>query len=120
MMSLSDDKQADIIEAFNTISRYLINILNISNIYFDNMLSQIYLSELQLNTANTSDTEAFFWICICPFLQKFTINVTSLILKLPISHFKMMMFFVLHPMEFVLRNSSNLLEHLAMLQTSVF
>ena len=29
MMSLSDDKQADIIDAFNTTSRYLDDILNI-------------------------------------------------------------------------------------------
>ena len=60
MMSLSDDKQADDIEAFNTISRYLDDILNINNVYFDNMVSQIYPSELQLNKANTSDTEAAF------------------------------------------------------------
>ena len=60
MMSLSDDKQADIIDAFNTSSRYLDDILNISNVYFDNMVSQIYPSELQLNKANTSDTEAAF------------------------------------------------------------
>ena len=49
MMSLSDDKQVDIIDAFNTISRYLGDILNINNIYFDNMVSQIYPAELQLN-----------------------------------------------------------------------
>ena len=36
------------------------DILNIDNVYFDNMLSQIYPSELQLNKANTSDTEAEF------------------------------------------------------------
>ena len=48
MMSLSDDKQADIIYAFNTTTRYLDNILNISNAYFDTMVSQIYSSELQL------------------------------------------------------------------------
>ena len=35
-------------------------ILNINNVYFDNMVSQIYPSELQLNKANTSDTEAAF------------------------------------------------------------
>ena len=58
MMSLSDDKQADIIDAFNTTSRYLDDILNIINVYFDTMVSQIYPSELQLNKANTSDTEA--------------------------------------------------------------
>ena len=34
--------------------------LNINNVYFDNMLSQIYPSELQLNKANTTDTEAAF------------------------------------------------------------
>ena len=60
MMSLSDDKQADIIDAFNTTSRYLDNILNINNVYFDTMVSQICPSELQLNKANTSDTEAAF------------------------------------------------------------
>ena len=60
MMSLSDDKQADVIDAFNTTSRYLDDILNITNVYFDNMVSQIYPSELQLNKAYTSDTEAAF------------------------------------------------------------
>ena len=60
LMSLSDDKQADVIDAFNTTSRYLDDILNINNVYFDNMVSQIYSSELQLNRANTSDTEVSF------------------------------------------------------------
>ena len=60
MMSPSDDKQTDVIDAFNTASRYLDDILNINNVYFDNMISQIYPSELQLNKANTSDTEATF------------------------------------------------------------
>ena len=45
-MSLSDDKQADVIDAFNTTSRYLDDILNFNNVYFDNMASQIYPSEL--------------------------------------------------------------------------
>ena len=35
-------------------------ILNINNVYFDNIISQIYHSELQLNKANASDTEAAF------------------------------------------------------------
>ena len=60
MMSLSDDKQADIIDAFNTTSRYLDDILQINNVYFDTMVSQIYPSELDFNEANTSDTEAAF------------------------------------------------------------
>ena len=59
-MSLSDDKQADIIDAFNTTSRHLADILNINNVCFDTMVSQIYPSELQLSKANTSDTEAAF------------------------------------------------------------
>ena len=46
------------------------------------------------------------------------INVTILILKLSISHFSMVMFLVLHPMESISLNSFVLLEHLAMLLTS--
>ena len=60
MMSLSGDKHADIIDAFNTTSRYLDDILNINNVYFDNMVGQIYPSKPQINKANTSDTEATF------------------------------------------------------------
>ena len=123
MMSLSDDKQADVIDAFNTTSRYLDDILNINNVYFDNMVSQIYPSELQLNKANASDTEAAFLDLHCQFLMilflpKFMINVMTLILKLSISHFRMVMFLVLHPMESISLNSFVLLEHLAMLLTS--
>ena len=58
MMSLSADKQVDVIDAFNTTFRYLDDILNINNVYFDNKVSQIYPSELQLNKASASDTEA--------------------------------------------------------------
>ena len=60
MISLSEDKQSDAIDAFNTTSRYLDDILDINNVYFDNMVSKIYPSELQLNKANTSDTGAAF------------------------------------------------------------
>ena len=60
ILSLSNDNQADVIDVFNTTSRYLDDILNITNVYFDNMVSQIYPSELQLNKANTPDTEAAF------------------------------------------------------------
>ena len=52
------------------------------------------------------------------FLPKFMINVTTLILKLSISHFQMVMFLVLHPMESISLNSFVLLEHPAMLLTS--
>ena len=60
MKSLSRENQADIIEAFNSTSRYLDDLLNIDNIYFDQMLDRIYPTELQLNRANSSDTEAPF------------------------------------------------------------
>ena len=60
MMSLSDYKQADVINTFNTTSRYLDAIVNINYVYFDNMVSQIYPSEFQLNKVDTSDTEAAF------------------------------------------------------------
>ena len=51
-----------LINAFNTTSRYLDDVLNIDNVYFDNMVSHLYPSELQINKANTSrsDTEAAF------------------------------------------------------------
>ena len=89
---LSDDKQTDIINAFNITSRYLAGILNINNVYFHNMVSQIYPSELQLNKANTSDKEAAyldFHLSISNDIisTKFMINVTTLILKLSIFHF---------------------------------
>ena len=61
MMSLSDGKQADIIEGFKTTFRYLDDILNINNVYFDNMVSQIYPSQLQLYKAYTSYTKAAFF-----------------------------------------------------------
>ena len=59
MKNLSSDNQVDVIKAFNSTSRYLDD-LNIDNPYFEGMVNQIYPSELQLNKANTSDTEAPF------------------------------------------------------------
>ena len=53
MMSLSGGKQASVIDAFNTTSRYLDEILNINNVYFDTMVSQIYPSELRKSDATT-------------------------------------------------------------------
>ena len=55
-MFLSDDTQADIIEA----SRYLDDLFNINNPYFEGMVIQIYPTELQLNKANSTDTVAAF------------------------------------------------------------
>ena len=45
---------------FNSTSRYLEDLLNIDNIYFDQMVDRVYPTELQLNRANSSDTEAPF------------------------------------------------------------
>ena len=60
MDSLNHNNQADVIEAFNLTSRYLVDLLNIENPYFEGMVNQIYPPELQLNKANTTDTEAPF------------------------------------------------------------
>ena len=60
MKDLSSDNQADVIKAFNSTSRYLDDLLNIDNPYFEGMVIQIYPPELQFNKANTSDTEALF------------------------------------------------------------
>ena len=48
MLSLSDNTQTDIIEAFNSTSRYSDDLLNIDNTYFEQMVGQIYPTELQL------------------------------------------------------------------------
>ena len=54
---------ADIIKAFNSASRYLDDLLNIDNPYFEGIVNQIDPAELRLNKANTSDTEApFFYL----------------------------------------------------------
>ena len=87
------------------------------------MVSQIYPSELQLNKANTSDTEA----TILDLHLSISNDIVStkiydkrqtLILKLSIFHFKIVMFLALHPMESISLISFVLLEHLAMLLTS--
>ena len=66
MNSLSRENQADIIEAFKSTLRYIDNLLNIDNIYFNQMVDRIYPKELQLNRANSSDTEApFFDLNLC-------------------------------------------------------
>ena len=62
MKSLSRENQADIIDTFNSTLRYLDSLLNIDTIYFDQMVDRIHPKELQLNRANSSDTEAPFCI----------------------------------------------------------
>ena len=60
MKSLTKEKRYDLIDAFNSTSRYLDDLLNIDNIHFEHMVHRIYSAELQLNKANASDTEAAF------------------------------------------------------------
>ena len=61
ILSLSEDNQSGgVIEAFNSTSRYLDDLLNIDNDFFDSMVNRIYPSELQLNNATVSDAEASF------------------------------------------------------------
>ena len=60
MKDLSSDNQADVIKAFNSTTRYLDDLLNIDNHYFEGMVNQIYPPDLQLNKTYTSDTEAPF------------------------------------------------------------
>ena len=84
---LDHDNQADVIEAFNSTSRYLDVLLNIDNPYFEGIVNQIYPSELQLNKANISDTEApfldlHFLLQMDLFLLKFMTSAMTLILIL--------------------------------------
>ena len=56
MLSLSDNNQTD-----SSTSRYLDDLLNIDNPYFEQMVGQIYPTELQLNKANSSETKLCVW-----------------------------------------------------------
>ena len=86
MLSLSDDTQSDVIEAFNSTYRYLDDLLNIDNNFLDSTVNRIYPSELQFNKANVSYRGRFFWIYIYLYRMvlsrlKFKINEMILILK---------------------------------------
>ena len=59
-MCLSDDGQAGIVGAIGTASIYMDDVLDINNLYFGNMVSQMRPSGLQLGGTDTSDTEAAF------------------------------------------------------------
>ena len=61
MKSITKEKRYDLIDAFNSTSRYPDNLLNIDNIHFEHMINRIYPAELQLNKANASDTEAAYF-----------------------------------------------------------
>ena len=58
LKSLTKEKRYDMIDAFNSTSRYLDDLLKIDNILFVKLVHRIYPAEL--NKANASDTEAAF------------------------------------------------------------
>ena len=59
-MSLSEEKQSEVIEALSSRSRYLNDLLTIDNNYFNGLISQLYPSQRQLNKANSSETKLPF------------------------------------------------------------
>ena len=59
MAALSYNKEAEIIQVLS-LSRYQVDLLKIDNPYFEGKVSRIYPSELQVNKANASNTEAPF------------------------------------------------------------
>ena len=117
MTSLSDVKQAEIIEAFKSTSRYLDDLLNIDNSYFEGMVNRIYPPELQLNKANTSDTGAPFLVLHLSISNEF---VSSKIydkcddFDIVNFHFWMVTFPILPLMGFTFHNLFGLLECLVM------
>ena len=124
MDSLNHDNQADVIEAFNSTSRYLDDLLNIDNPYFEGMVNQIYPPELQLNKANISDTEAPFLDLHLSVANGF---VSSKIYDkrddfdfdvVNFPFFLMVTFLVMLLMVYTFRNLLGLLESAIMLQTS--
>ena len=60
MSNLQKSKRFDLNDKFNDTSRYLDDIFTIDNPEFAEHIPDIYPRELQLNKANTSDTETSF------------------------------------------------------------
>ena len=69
-----------------------LDLLNIDTTYFEGMVNQIYSPELQLNKANTLDTEATFLdlrlFLTVLFSLKFIINASSLLWSVYFSTYK--------------------------------
>ena len=62
MSTFQKSKRFDLIDKFIETSRYLDDIFTIDNTEFAEHISDIIPRELQLNKANTSDKETFYWI----------------------------------------------------------
>ena len=82
MLSLSEDIQSDESEALNSTSRYPDDLLNIDNNFFDSMVNRIYPSELQLNKANVSDTDASF-SDLCIHLYQMVLSRLKFMTRIP-------------------------------------
>ena len=103
--------------SFNSTSRYLDDLLNIDNNFFDSMVNRIYPSKLQLYKTNVSDAMASFLDLHLSILSRliFMINEIIWILILGIFHFKMVKFLFRHPMVFKFLSLFDLLECLVMM-----
>ena len=122
MDSLNHDNQADVIEASNSTSRYLDDLLNIDNPYFEGMVNQIYPHELQLNKANISEAHlkdlhlsvanGFVSSKIYDKHDDFDFDIVNFHL------FWMVTFLVVLLVVYTFRNLLGLLESAIMLQTS--
>ena len=87
MFSLSEDTQSDVIEAFNSTSRYQVDLLYIDNSFFDSMNNRFYTSELHLNKANVSEasfldlhlsiSDGFVKIKICDKRDDFDFDIVN-------------------------------------------
>ena len=85
MKDLSRDNQADVFKAFNSTSRYLDDLLNVDNPYFEGVSTKFIHLNCNLIKLILQIPRPPFRIYICLFLTalfhpKFTINVMTLIL----------------------------------------
>ena len=112
------------IDAFNSTSRYLDDLLNIDNIYFEQMVHRIYPAELQLNKANASDNEAAF-LDLNLSIHNDTVSTKiydkrdDFDFDIVNFHFLMVMSLGVPLMEYIYLNLFTLPEHLHMLMTSI-
>ena len=64
MLSLSEDNQSDVIEAFSSTSRYLDDLLNIDSNFFDSMVNHITLQNFSSIRPTCQIPRPHFWIYI--------------------------------------------------------
>ena len=83
MSNLQKSKRFDLIDKFNDTSRYIDDIFTIDNPAFAEHIPDIYLRELQLDKANTSDKKTSFLdlnikVMVIIFTPAFTTNAMTL------------------------------------------